>query len=259
MDLARFIQVSCLLAKQAGHLALDMRREGRLDPQPKLDRSMVTAADIAADQIIRGGLGHIFPNIPLISEEGPQDIEVSTDQPYVLIDPLDGTHDFITGSDHFTVNIGLIFQTVPVAGIVYAPALERLFYTDANGEAWEERSGGIAQRLLLRSASRPLRIAISRNRRDLATESYLKRYPESVAMRLTGSIKLCLLAAGEADLYPRLRPIMEWDTAAGDAILRAAGGMCFSFDDRSALAYGRPGWRSVPFVATAPLAPIVWL
>jgi 3'(2'), 5'-bisphosphate nucleotidase len=166
---------------------------------------------------------------------------------------LDGTKEFIQRRGDFTVNIAYVENGVPLRGVVYAPAQGRLFYTLADGQSVEELADG---------SLRPMRVSLpdnaalmvvaSKSHRDAATDDYIGRYAVRDMTSAGSSLKFCLVATGEADLYPRLGRTMEWDTAAGDAVLRGAGGLCVRFDDHSPLRYGKPGWDNPFFLAHAP-------
>ena len=178
------------------------------------------------------------------------------------MDPLDGTKEFVRGRGDFTVNIALVERGAPTAGVVFAPARGRLFYTRRGGAVEESPGPGGGFDPAAPGAVRPLRVAApnpaalrvvaSKSHRNAETESYLARLPVGELVAAGSSLKFCLVAAGEADLYPRLGPTMEWDTAAGDAVLRAAGGRTVRADDLSPLPYGKAGLRNPHFLAFAP-------
>lgn len=224
----------------------------------KSDASPVTAADEAADAVISAGLRAAFPDVALISEEQAAS-HALTAQTFLIVDPLDGTKEFVQRRGDFTVNIAYVEAGVPLRGVVYAPAKGRLFYTLADGRSVEETgpfgrdAAGPVTRL---SVSRPdnsaLMVVASKSHRDAATDEYIARYAVRDMTSAGSSLKFCLVATGEADLYPRLGRTMEWDTAAGDAVLRGAGGQVVRFDDLSPLAYGKPGWDNPFFIALAP-------
>ncbi|OZA17881.1 MAG: 3'(2'),5'-bisphosphate nucleotidase [Rhodobacterales bacterium 17-64-5] len=224
----------------------------------KSDASPVTEADEAADALISAGLRAAFPDVVLVTEEQAAS-HAQTARSFLIVDPLDGTKEFVQRRGDFTVNIAYVRDGVPVAGIVYAPAQGRLFYTLADGTAVEETGAfaldttGPLRRL---SVSAPdneaLMVVASKSHRDQATDDYIARYQVRDMTSAGSSLKFCLVASGEADLYPRLGRTMEWDTAAGDAVLRGAGGHVVRFDDHQPLAYGKPGWDNPFFIAYAP-------
>ncbi|WP_026186830.1 3'(2'),5'-bisphosphate nucleotidase CysQ [Ensifer sp. BR816] len=210
----------------------------------KADTSPVTDADHRAERIILADLASAFPDIPIIAEEAVAAGHVPdiTGQSFFLVDPLDGTKEFVERNSHFTVNIGLIVAGTPVAGVVYAPALG-VIYGASNGIARkatveDDRLAGAWQPIGCRKCGdRPLALT-SRWHNSAETLAYIAEHGITDHEAVGSSLKFCLLAEGYADLYPRFSRTMEWDTAAGDAILRAAGG-----ETRTAggmpLAYGK--------------------
>jgi 3'(2'), 5'-bisphosphate nucleotidase len=232
------------LALAAGRLILELRARG-IAARAKPDRSPVTEADLRAEQLICAGLALKAPDLAVVAEESAAQGRVPADLPrqFVLIDPLDGTREFLAGRDEFTVNIGLVRDGTPVAGVVFAPAIG-LLYSGRPGLAERtsiDAAGEICERVPIRASARRqerLRILASRSHRTPATDSYLRQFPDAEILAIGSSLKFCLLAEGSADLYPRFGPTMEWDTAAGDAILRAAGGMTRTVDGEP-LTYGK--------------------
>ncbi len=212
----------------------------------------MTEADEAADALISAGLRAAFPGVPLITEEQAES-HALTAQSFLIVDPLDGTKEFIQRRGDFTVNIAYVEGGVPVRGVVYAPAQGRLFYTQADGTSVEELGDGTTRAIRVATPDNAaLMVVASKSHRDTATDDYIARYAVRDMKSAGSSLKFCLVATGEADLYPRLGRTMEWDTAAGDAVLRGAGGLCVRFDDHSPLAYGKPGWDNPHFIALAP-------
>lgn len=220
----------------------------------KADGSPVTAADLAADQIIRANLQHTWPDIPIISEE--YEIHDTThDQRFFLVDPLDGTKEFLHGTGEFTVNIALIENHQSVAGVIYAPVLKHLFIA---GEAAFELSDISAGHSIASAKLSPIRsrqakrdaltALASRSHADDKTDRLLKMLTPTAIRRSGSSYKFCLLAKGEADIYPRFGPTMEWDIAAGHAILRAAGGTVLNESGKS-FEYRGSQTRNGPFLA----------
>ena len=224
----------------------------------KSDASPVTEADEAADALISAGLREAFPDVALVTEEqaASHDQDVST---FLIVDPLDGTKEFVQRRGDFTVNIAYVVDGVPVRGVVYAPAKGRLFYTTATGRSVEEtgaldpdQAGETAPISVAEPDTSALRVVASKSHRDQATDDYISKYPVADMKSAGSSLKFCLVATGEADLYPRLGRTMEWDTAAGHAVLSGAGGRVVRFDDHLPLAYGKPGFANPFFIATAP-------
>jgi 3'(2'), 5'-bisphosphate nucleotidase len=232
-------------------------RSGELETEAKDDQSPVTAADRAADALISAGLRASFPDVPLVTEEqaASHDQRVAT---FLIVDPLDGTKEFVRRRGDFTVNIAYVEDGAPVRGIVYAPAKGRLFMTTADGAAVEEigdldaRVQGPLEPLRVATPNgQALRVVASKSHRTPETDDYIARYEVADVVSAGSSLKFCLVASGEADLYPRLGRTMEWDTAAGDAVLRAAGGRVVRADTLEPLAYGKAGFANPYFIAYA--------
>ena len=248
------------LAIIAGEAIMEIYDSGDIGVEAKSDDSPVTRADIAADAIIREGLIAAFPGVQLVTEESAENHGGAREDRFILVDPLDGTTEFVKRGGDFTVNIALIENGAPVAGVVYAPAKGRLFQTlDAGGaveETGEFAHGAPGPRKpisVAKADNRALRVVASASHRDQATDDYIARYSVGAFKSAGSSLKFCLLAAGEADLYPRLGRTMEWDTGAGHAVLKAAGGEVVRFDaPDTPLAYGKPGDDNPFFIAYAP-------
>jgi 3'(2'), 5'-bisphosphate nucleotidase len=246
------------LALQAGAAIMEIYSRTEIEVAHKTDASPVTAADMAADRIISDGLRAAFPDIAVVTEEQADSHRVSAAR-FFIVDPLDGTKEFIQRRGEFTVNIALVENGNPLRGIVYAPAQERMFYTCADGTAVEELgpfapSGPQKRRPIRMRAPNlgALVVVASKSHRDAATEAYINRYPVADFRAAGSSLKFCLLSAGEADFYPRLGRTMEWDTAAGQAVLQAAGGEVLEFHSGAPLRYGKPGFENPFFVARHP-------
>jgi 3'(2'), 5'-bisphosphate nucleotidase len=175
---------------------------------------------------------------------------------FFIVDPLDGTKEFVKRRGDFTVNIALVEHGRPTRGVVYAPARGRLFFTEADGQTVEEEG---ARRPIHVAAPDPeaLIVVASKSHRDKATDDYIAQYPVADSRSAGSSLKFCLVAAGEADLYPRLGRTMEWDTAAGQAVLLGAGGRVERLDRSEDLVYGKPGFENPFFVAYAPGVSII--
>lgn len=246
------------LALQAGDRIMEIYEQPDFNVRLKADTSPLTEADEAADAIISAGLRAAFPDIPLVTEEQLESHSLDAAR-FFIVDPLDGTKEFVQRRGDFTVNIALVEGGVPVRGVVYAPAKQRMFYTIADGTAVEEqgpfsvgRPGQIRNLRMRRPDPEALVIVASKSHRDQATDDYINHYPVSDLRSAGSSLKFCLLAAGEADLYPRLGRTMEWDTAAGHAILQAAGGEVLDFHTLLPLNYGKSGYENPFFIARHP-------
>jgi 3'(2'), 5'-bisphosphate nucleotidase len=258
MDHPRIETVFRRLALRAGAEIMAVYTAPEFEVRSKADSTPVTEADLAADAVISDGLRSAFPDIPVVTEEQAEThrARVST---FLIVDPLDGTKEFTRRRGDFTVNIALVENGVPTRGVVFAPARRRLFRTLADGAAIEEKGdflpGASGPSVPLRVSvpdNSALRVVASQSHRDAATDAYIARYDVAHCVSAGSSLKFCLVAAGEADFYPRLGRTMEWDTAAGHAILAAAGGQVLDFDSHAPLAYGKPGFENPFFLARAP-------
>lgn len=220
------------------------------DADFKADGSPVCAADRAADRVIVEALKQLAPDIPVVSEENAKSHDLAPQARFFLVDPLDGTKEFLKrdGKGSYTVNIALIEDGAPVMGIVYAPALDRMF-VGCDGDGATELCGGNAKDIACRDgAQNELTAVASASHRDAETDDWLKNNNIKNTVSIGSSLKFCLVAAGEADVYPRFGPTMEWDTAAGDAVLRAAGGSVCN-PDGSVMQYAKPNYRNAAFIA----------
>lgn len=258
MDLDRLVAVMRRLALEAGDRIMQIYASPDFEVRAKSDASPVTAADEAADALISAGLRAAFPDLAMITEEQAASHGQQA-QTFLIVDPLDGTKEFVQRRGDFTVNIAYVENGVPLRGVVYAPAKGRLFYTLGDGRAVEEtgpfdKETPGDQRPITVSVpdNRALMVVASKSHRDQATDDYIARYGVRDMTSAGSSLKFCLVATGEADLYPRLGRTMEWDTAAGDAVLRGAGGHVVRLDDHTPLTYGKPGYANPFFIAYAP-------
>ncbi len=258
MDFDRLIPTLRRLALEAGDAIMQVYNGPDFEVKAKGDASPVTEADEKADALISAGLRAEFPDVVLITEEQADSHALSA-ATFLIVDPLDGTKEFVQRRGDFTVNIAYVENGVPLRGVVYAPAQGRLFYTLADGTAVEE-TGALAKEAV--GPVKPIRVSTpdngalmvvaSKSHRDAATDDYIGKYACKDMKSAGSSLKFCLVATGEADLYPRLGRTMEWDTAACDSVLRGAGGHVVRFDDHTPLAYGKPGWDNPFFIAYAP-------
>ncbi len=218
------------LSRQAGSAIMQVY-QGQFDVQQKQDRTPVTAADLAAHDIIMQGLEAMHPALPIISEESelPDFAERQGWTRYWLVDPLDGTREFIKRNDEFTVNIALIEHGLPIMGVVYAPALDVCYYADSRG-AYKQEGSGHPVRIQARSLQ-PERITIAGSRSHPGSKiqallhNIAQRHGEPEVLAMGSSLKICLVAEGRADVYPRLGLTSEWDTAAAQCVLEQAGGL----------------------------------
>ena len=258
MDYDALVSEMRRLSLLAGEEIMQIYKADDFDVKLKSDESPVTEADEAADRIISAGLRAQFPDILLVTEEQASTHQARADT-FLIVDPLDGTKEFINRRGDFTVNIALVENGVPTRGVVYAPAKGRMFLTDGQGKSFEETGAldpSSVGELTPISVSDPdnsaLMVVASKSHRDQATEDYIHLYSIRDSKSAGSSLKFCLVATGEADLYPRLGRTMEWDTAAGHAVLKGAGGDVVRFDDLTPLAYGKAGYANPFFIAHAP-------
>ncbi len=243
---------------EAGRIIMIHYHSG-VDVSLKDDSSPVTLADTDAEAIILKALADIAPDIPVIAEEAAsQGVIPDVGDRFFLVDPLDGTKEFIRHNDEFTVNIGLIENGTPIMGIVYAPALARMFFAPTPDKAFElelpytaSPQLEAAQKLQVRTPPpQGLTAAVSRSHIDAETNTFLEQFKIAERRSAGSSLKFCLIASAEIDIYPRTGPTMEWDTAAGQAVLQGAGGSV-TISDGSPLTYGKgeTGYKNPPFTA----------
>lgn len=260
LEIDRFALVSAMrrLSIEAGRAIMEVYARDDMGVRAKEDASPVTEADEAADAIISAGLRADFPDVPLVTEEQSTTHGLSADT-FLIVDPLDGTKEFVKRHGDFTVNIALVEDGIPTLGVVYAPAKGRMFLTTADGHVTEEtgdfdlnQPGEMRRIGVAKPDEAALRVVASKSHRDQATDDYIANYPVASTVSAGSSLKFCLVAVGEADFYPRLGPTMEWDTAAGHAVLSAAGGHVVDRETHVPLAYGKPDFRNSHFLAYAP-------
>ncbi len=258
MDFEKLMLVMRRLALEAGDKIMEIYADPDFEVRSKSDESPVTAADEAADAIISAGLRAEFPDVALVTEE-QSDSHGQSVSTFLIVDPLDGTKEFIKRRGDFTVNIAYVVDGTPVRGIVYAPAKDRLFYTTAEGVSVEESGdfakeaiGPVTQMKVTTPDNDALLVVASKSHRGQATDDYINKYNVKDSKSAGSSLKFCLVATGEADIYPRVGRTMEWDTAAGHAVLTGAGGAVVRFDDHTTLKYGKEDFANPFFIAYAP-------
>lgn len=246
------------LALLAGDKIMEIYNSDDFEVKTKSDDSPVTAADEAADALISAGLRAAFPDVMLVTEE-QADTHDSTGKTFLIVDPLDGTKEFVHRRGDFTVNIAYVENGTPTRGVVYAPAKDRMFFTDSSGDSYEETApfdpakvGELVPIKVSDANNEALLVVASKSHRDQATDDYINKYAVADMKSAGSSLKFCLIATGEADIYPRVGRTMEWDTAAGHAVLHGAGGKVVRFDDHSPLAYGKDGYANPFFIAYSP-------
>ncbi len=252
---------------EAGTLILEVRQRGH-SVERKSDLSPVTEADRAAEVIILKSLARIAPSVAVIAEEAVAAGRIPVvGREFFLVDPLDGTKEFINGGDDFTVNIGLIRNNVPALGIVYAPATGSLYAGVSGQGAWKAdvdngRPGARVPIHVRPAPDGPILVVASKSHRTPETDAFIEKYDVENLVSAGSSLKFALVAAGEADLYPRMGTTMQWDTAAGDAVVRAAGGKVMTMDGRP-FPYGpkdtegAAAYQNSWFVVTGGIEPIL--
>ncbi len=258
MDHNALVPVIRRLAIEAGEKIMKIYNADDFEVKVKSDDSPVTEADEAADAIISAGLREAFPDVMLVTEEQAESHAAKGDT-FLIVDPLDGTKEFIHRRGDFTVNIAYVENGVPHRGVVYAPARNRMFFTQADGQSVEETGvfardsvGEVTPIRVAESDNEALFVVASKSHRDQATDDYINKYAVKDMKSAGSSLKFCLVATGEADIYPRVGRTMEWDTAAGHAVLLGAGGQVVRFDDHTPLTYGKEGFANPFFIAYAP-------
>jgi 3'(2'), 5'-bisphosphate nucleotidase len=249
-DYARLIDDLATAAREAGEAILEIVRRG-FEVESKVDASPVTEADRAAELIILAALARAAPGVPVIAEEEVAAGRIPAhDQTYFLVDPLDGTKEFVRGGEDYTVNVGLIESGTPKLGVVFAPATGRLHGGCVGSGAWmDEGRGRIA--IFTKARGEAITAVASKSHLNQATIDYLEAAVGTCDYVSVGSsLKFCIVAEGRADIYPRAAPTSEWDTAAGHAVLLAAGGLVDG-PDGEPLRYGKRAFLNRAFVATS--------
>ena len=254
-DYARLLDELAVAAREAGAAILEVVRRG-FDVESKQDASPVTEADRAAELIILAALARAAPGVPVIAEEEVAAGRIPAhDDTYFLVDPLDGTKEFIRGGDDYTVNIGLIERGTPRLGVVFAPATGRLHGGWVGEGAWLDEGQGRVP-IATRPRGELTTAVASKSHLNQATIDYLEAAVGNCGyVSIGSSLKFCILAEGKADIYPRAAPTSEWDTAAGHAVLLAAGGLVDG-PEGTPLGYGKRAFLNRAFVATSGWKPL---
>ena len=242
-----FLKQLCRIAQDAGAAILQHYQQP-LDIECKEDNSPVTQADLAAHQVIVESLRPLTPDIPVISEESKSHAISDVSKPFWLVDPLDGTKSFIRGKGEFTVNIGVIEDGIPTIGVIYVPVERMMYYAAVGLGAWRQKDGGLAEKISTRLLPEDGYAAVvSHSHLDPQTQAFLDDMTIASRVSAASSLKFCRVAEGAADIYPRFGPTMEWDTAAGHAIVVAAGGR-MQKPDGSVFNYGKEPLLNGPFI-----------
>lgn len=247
----KFTQPVIAIAENAGNAIMEIYQMKHAQIGLKTDQSPLTLADTAANKIIENGLKRLTPEWPILSEEStiPDYKERQGWQYYWLVDPLDGTKEFISKNGEFTVNIALIEYGQPILGVVFAPAIDQCYFASKGEGAFlktKDQTRAIQSR---KELSSPPVIAVSRSHIDKETQALLNKIQAPQVLNMGSSLKLCLVAEGRVDCYPRLAPTMEWDTAAAHAILNEAGG-CIIDTHGNPLFYNKECLINPNFIAT---------
>ncbi len=250
MDDHELLSLAADLATKAAAIVMAVRARG-FEVLKKQDATPVTEADQAAERLIVDALRRATPEIPVIAEEEVADGRVvDPGEQFWLVDPLDGTREFAQLRDEFTVNVGLVRERRAVLGAVAVPACGELFTGIVGRGAWKRTAAGESAIRARRPPAEGLHVMASRHHAsDARLAAFLKDYPIASVANLGSAVKFCRLAEGAADFYPRLGRTMEWDTAAPQAVLEAAGGAVRRMDG-APLTYRKPGWENPPFICT---------
>lgn len=238
------INILQTIAEDAGREILRFYKKP-LTVDAKADDSPLTQGDLASHRHIVAALAQAFPEIPVVSEEDPERDEAILRAPrWFVVDPLDGTKEFIKETGSFTVNIGLIEHGVPTCGIVHVPVTGRTYGASPDSGAWRIDLGEERVEIATVSAPEKLRIVASRDHAGTEVKALLERFPNAECLSIGSSLKFCLVAEGAADVYLRDVPTMEWDTAAAHAIVNAAGGQLLTHSEHQSLTYAKPDYRN---------------
>jgi len=245
------IQGVIKISKKAGSAIMEIYHTD-FDVQIKDDSSPVTQADKNANTVIEIGLKNLDGTIPILSEEGKGSNyeERKSWKTFWLVDPLDGTKDFIKKNGEFTVNIALIENQSPIFGVVYAPAIDLLFWGSIKNGAWKKETHNPAQSISVSSQMQEItQIAASRSHPSAKMDSFLSQFKKYELQPMGSSLKICRVADGTVHLYPRLGPTMEWDTAAAHAVLKSAGGEMLQAASNAPLKYNKQNLLNPEFMA----------
>lgn len=257
VELNSLIPEVCALAKKAGDaiMAVYDRSEGvSIQLATKEDQSPLTQADLASHHVISEGLAQLRPDLAVVSEEDADSMRHRTPAgSFWLIDPLDGTKEFLARNGEFTVNIALVVDTQPVWGVVHAPALKQMYWGGQTWGAWRALAGGRVESIRVSapvSAGNRYRVVASKSHLNAQTSAFIERLGDADLVQAGSSLKFCRVAEGLADVYPRLAPTCEWDTAAAQAVLEGAGGHVVD-EQGTRLRYGKADVLNPHFIAAS--------
>ena len=237
---------------QAGGAILEIY-DTDFDVETKSDNSPLTIADKKSHQIIESGLKKLYPDIPILSEEG-KDIPHSERRKwhtFWLVDPIDGTKEFIKKNGEFTVNIALIKNNYPIFGSVYAPYLKELYWASKGLGSWKSIEKSKEKRIRVAKSKNIKKIVISRSHPNQKVINFINQFDNHKLIRMGSSLKLCCVAEGKADIYPRLGPTSEWDIGAAQCIIEEAGGSVLQFDNNERLKYNKENILNPFFIVRA--------
>ena len=250
MNLSTALDNLIEISRQAGDEILDVYN-GTINVTLKDDLSPLTDADRRSNKVITDKLSLLYPDIPILSEEGKK-IDYSDRKGwnlFWLIDPLDGTKEFIKRNGEFTVNIALIEEGQPIAGVVYAPTKDTFWYGAREVGSFKINSDSISKKIsVINNSHNPIKIVSSRSHPSSKLQSYLNRFERHEIIHMGSSLKICLVADGSAHIYPRLGPTMEWDSGAGHAVLKYAGGFLTDTNTEEELVYNKQNLLNPDFI-----------
>ncbi len=253
-DFAPLLKEVVELAREAGAAIMEIYHSADFGETSKADNSPLTLADLASHNVIVDGLGKLEPRYPILSEEASSIPHAERSQwgRFWLVDPLDGTKEFLKRNGEFTVNIALVEDGVPVLGVVYAPVLDTCYYAARGKGAFVQRGSGAAQAIQAEAhpADSAIKVVASRSHSDARTDALLKKLGNHECISMGSSLKLCLVAEAAAHFYPRLGPTMEWDTAAAHAVVIEAGGVVCDVTEQ-ALRYNKEDMHNPEFLVLA--------
>lgn len=241
------------LVNKAANKVMEIYAQNSVQITEKADFTPVTAADLASNEILVSGLKNLFPTIPIVSEEENITQNITDKDTCWLVDPLDGTKEFLAKNGEFTINVALIVNKQPEFGVIAVPA-EGIVVFAQRGEGLWEQSGGQIRKIAIPTSQEKTtarRLVCSRSHLNASSEDFMKKIPEVELLRRGAAIKYLMLSQKQADIYPRFGRTMEWDTAAGQIILEEAGGTIVQYSDGSPLTYMKPDFVNDSFVAYA--------
>lgn len=246
-----FLELLKPVLRQASDEVLKIYRDKSVDVVEKADQSPLTMADLTSHEIITRALTLLTPDIPIISEESKENSDVQDVSRYWVVDPLDGTKEFIAGNGEFTINVALVSQHRPILGLVMAPVLGDLYFADLGHGAYVQQVDGDIQPISaaeFKADGEGLTVLCSRSHMDPVTEQYVQQMKNPEIIKKGGSMKFMDIASGRAHVYPRFGPTMEWDTCAPQIIVEESGGMLIDQVTQRPLEYGKPKFLNHHFI-----------